>query len=92
MNEILEFIKRRFSVDCNWLNGNCFYFTLILSFRFPQGDIYYDVINGHFVFKYDNYYYDWSGIIEPDGYLVKWDEFDKYDSLQKKIIIRDCLM
>lgn len=92
MNEILEFIKRRFQTNCNWLDGNCFYFASILLIRFPQGSIYYDVINGHFIFKYDDYYYDWNGLIEPNGYLVKWDEFDKYDIAQKNIIIRDCLM
>lgn len=88
-NEVLEFIHRRFSIDCNWLNGNCYYFSVILKNRFPQGIIYYDVINGHFIFKYEDKYYDWTGIINPDGYLVEWDNLDNYDSLQKQTIIRD---
>ena len=92
MNEILEFIKRRFSVDCNWITGNCYYFAIILLSRFPEGAVYYDVINGHFIFKYDDHYYDWTGIIEPDGYLVEWNKFDEYDSLLKQRIIRDCLL
>ena len=25
MEEILEFIKRRFPTDCHWVDGNCFY-------------------------------------------------------------------
>ena len=91
MDEILEFIKRRFPVDCNWITGNCYYFAIILLYRFPKGIIYYDVINGHFIFKYDDYYYDWTGITEPDGYLVEWDKFDEYDSLLKQRIIRDCI-
>ena len=92
MNEILEFINRRFPSDCNWLDGNCFYFSVILKSRFPQGKIFYDVINGHFLFNYENSYYDWTGKVEPDGYLVEWDKFDEYDHLQQKTIIRDCIM
>ena len=92
MSDIQEFIQRRFQSDCNWLTGNCYYFSLILKDRFPDGVIYYDVINGHFVFKYLEKYYDWSGEIHPQGYLVEWDKFDKYDSLQKQVIIRDCIM
>lgn len=92
MSEIQEFIQRRFKSDCNWLSGNCYYFSLILKDRFPDGIIYYDVIDGHFVFRYQEKYYDWSGKIHPEGYLVEWDKFDKYDSSQKQVIIRDCIM
>ena len=92
MNEILEFINRRFPTDYNWLNGNCFYFSVILKSRFPQGTIFYDVINGHFLFNHENNYYDLTGKVEPDGYLVEWDKFEKYDHLQQKTIIRDCIM
>lgn len=92
MDEIIEFIKRRFPTDCNWTTGNCYYFSLILKDRFPTGAIFYDVIYGHFIFKYKNKYYDWTGEIRPEGYLVEWDKFDEYDSLQKKVIIRDCVL
>ena len=90
-NEILEFISRRFQKDCEWVTGNCYYFSLILKDRFPEGLIYYDVINGHFIFEYEDYYYDWTGNIIPNGYLVEWDRFDEYDSNQKQVIIRDCI-
>ena len=92
MNEVIEFIHRRFSSDCKWISGNCYYFAIILKSRFPQGIIFYDVINGHFIFKYKDKYYDWTGCMIPDGYLVEWDKFDEYDILQKKIIVRDCIM
>lgn len=92
MNEVLDFIKRRFSKDCNWLDNNCYYFSLILKNRFSQGVIFYDVINGHFIFQCNSKYYDWSGEIQPNGHLVEWDKFDEYDSLQKQHIIRDCVM
>ena len=92
-DEVLEFINRRFKNDCNWMSGNCYFFAVILKNRFPEGKILYDVIYGHFVFQYQNQFYDWTGVYKlTDGFLVYWDEFDKYDSLQKKIIIRDCIM
>ena len=91
MDEVLNFIKRRFTIDANWLDKNCYYFSFILFSRFPSGSIYYDVIAGHFVFKYGDCYYDWTGIIEPEGILVEWDKFDEYDSIQREIIIRDCI-
>lgn len=92
MDNVLDFINRRFKNDCNWVNGNCYYMSLILRDRFPDGSIWYDVINGHFIFLYNDKYYDWTGIVEPNGYLVEWDKFDEYDGLQKQVIIRDCLM
>lgn len=90
-DEVLEFIKRRFPTENGWLCENCYYFALILKDRFPGGEICYDVINGHFSYKYNDRYYDHTGRIVPDGYIVKWDHFDMYDSIQKKRIIRDCL-
>lgn len=92
MSEILDFIKCRFPVNCNWLNKNCYYFSLILKDRFPEGTIYYDVINCHFVFKYENQYYDWTGAVNSNNCLVEWDKFDEYDNIQKQVIIRDCIM
>ena len=92
MNDILEFIKRRFPIDSNFLDMNCYYFSLILKDRFKSGKVFYDVINGHFVFLYDGKYYDWSGEIKPDGCLVEWDKFERYDALQKQVIVRDCIM
>lgn len=91
-DKILKFISNRFPIDCNWLTGNCFYFAQILKSRFPEGEIYYDVIFGHFLFKIYNNYYDWSGKVESIGQPVKWDTFQsEYDSLQYERIIKDCV-
>lgn len=91
-NEILKFIKRRFRKDCDWTDGNCYYFALILKDRFPEGKIFYDVLYGHFVFQYQDKYYDWTGIADSLGDIVEWDKFEEFDSVQKKRIIRDCIM
>lgn len=91
VDDVLSFIQRRFYKDCNWTDGNCYYFALILKTRFPGGLIYYDVINGHFLYKYCDKYYDWTGIVNPVGKLVEWGKFGKYDAAQKKRITRSCL-
>lgn len=66
MDKITDFINRRFhnakQSDANWLNGNCYYFALILKDRF-NGEIYYDVINGHFLTLINNTLYDATGIV-----------------------------
>jgi len=90
-DEVLEFIHRRFPWELIWDYENCYYFALILKDRFPGGEIFYDVINGHFSYKYKGKHYDHTGVINPDGYLVNWEKFDDYDSIQKKRIIRDCI-
>ena len=91
---VLEFIHRRFPVDCHWLDGNCYYFALILIDRFPCGKILYDVIDGHFVCEIDGRKYDWSGIVEETGehQWVEWDRFPQYDILQYNRIVKDCTM
>lgn len=88
--KIKEFIKRRFSNDCNWTSGNCYFFAVILQEVFG-GDIYYDVINGHFLLQCEGSFYDWTGKTDNYEKPVKWNSFEQYDKLQKKRIIRDCI-
>ena len=92
-DEVLEFIMRRFPVDCYWLNGNCYYFALILHERFPQSEILYDTIEGHFVIRYKNTFYDWHGIYIPEDYsaLVKWENYKNIDASHYERIIRDTI-
>lgn len=94
MNKVLDFIHRRFPIDCHWLDGNCYYFALILLDRFPLGKILYDVIDGHFVCEIDGVKYDWSGNVDESGqhHWVEWDKFYEYDDLQHERVVRDCLM
>ena len=94
MNNVLDFIKRRFKTDCMWISGNCYYFAVILKARFPEGNILYDVIKGHFVTEIDGVKYDWTGIVKDydKQYYVEWDKFNEYDEEQGKVIIRDCIV
>lgn len=93
-DEVLEFINRRFKKDCNWLNGNCYYFAVILKDRFPEGRIWFDVIWKHFFFEYNGKYYDFSGelVISSEACHILWDEMDAYDRLDKERVIRDCII
>lgn len=95
MSDVLNFINRRFRESFSWLTGNCYYFALILSDRF-KGDIYYNVVDGHFITKIDGVYYDHTGVLtfqEKDlKYIISWKDFKDYDSLQYERIIRDCLL
>ena len=93
-NEVLEFIHRRFHIDCHWLDGNCHYFAIILKTRFPNGNVLYDVIDGHFVCEIGGVKYDWSGIVDETKKhrWVEWDKFKEYDNFQFERIVRDCVM
>lgn len=91
MQEVMEFIQRRFPKDSNWTNGNCYYFALILSDRF-NGTMYYDVIYGHFITKIGNNYYDYNGIVNLDKrVLVEWNKFEEYDKYQYRRVVEDVL-
>lgn len=89
--DVLEFIKRRFPIDCKWVDGNCYFFAVILKERFPNGEIVYDVIDGHFLLKLGDIYYDYRGVSTPIK-PVLWKDFDLYDSLQKQSIIKYCIL
>ena len=89
-DKILEFIKRRFETDCNWTNGNCYWFALILKKRFPKCKIYYLPIEGHFVVKYKGQFYDWTGIVELEEEPIKFSKLKKMDTLWYSHLIRDC--
>ena len=92
MNKIEEFIKRRFPNDCNWLNGNCYYFAIILKTRFPEGTIVYDIIDGHFMLKIGRHLYDYAGKHNVGNRtLIEWDKFDEYDTTIKANIVRNVI-
>lgn len=88
MENFENFIKR-FKV-VNWMNGNCYYFAIILKDKYPNGRIIYDPIIGHFMLKIKNKAYDFMGIHQLPETFYYWDELEKEDELLYKRLRRDC--
>lgn len=89
--EILEFAEKFKAID--WQSGFCYYFAMMLAARF-DGDISYNVVDGHFCARIDGHYYDSLGLCfysDNDGRTILWKDFPEYDSLQYARIIRDCI-
>lgn len=92
MDEVVEFIKRRWLLDSHWLDGNCYWFAHILITRFPHLDIYYLPIEGHFVVGDGINFYDWTGlvILEEKPWLFSY--IKETDPSWYSHIVRDCIM
>lgn len=98
MDKIEEFINRRFQSDCDWLEGNCYYFARILKMRF-KGEIWYDLVEGHFLFRSFDKFYDWGGWREEYDFskpetvenLVKWADYKRVDPVHYERIVRDVI-
>ena len=89
---ILSFIADNFTVDCHWLDGNCYYFAVILNTRFAESTIVYDVVNNHFSVRFaDDRFYDWSGEIKVKTWVV-WEDYILADLAHSSRIIRDCIV
>jgi hypothetical protein len=51
--------------------GNCFHFALLLSNIEPDGAIVYDPIQGHFMYKVEDKFYDITGEkVKPNNFWV----------------------
>ena len=99
MDEIEEFIKRRFDneeVRQSFLRGNCYYFAKILQTRFPDLIIFYLPVKGHFcVFDcYNGSYYDVTGKIEREEneQPIDFELLAEIEPNLYKSIVRDCIM
>lgn len=100
MKKVLDFIHRRFrDYDCNWTNGNCYYFAVILAERFKDEGaiIYYDTVDGHFVCKIDGVFYDWNGVLafedeHIEKYVKKWSDLCSEDPIWSNRIVRDVIL
>ncbi len=94
MDEILAFINRRFKEDCHWMDGNCYYFAIILKHRFPHLEIVYLPIDGHFMARdpNTNILYDFKGGHINDETILLLDDIKKEDLSWYNRIIRDCVI
>lgn len=90
--QVLEFIKRRFPQNSNWTDGNCYYFAQILSIRFPELNLYYLPIEGHFVAGYREEYYDWNGKVKLKETPIKFSDLEKLDPAYYSRILQDCII
>lgn len=90
--EVLDFIQRRFSKDCDWTTGNCYWFAIILRVRFSNFSIYYLPVTGHFVAGAMGVYFDWTGIVEPSEPIYLYDELWKTDESWGSRLLRDCIL
>lgn len=92
VDPVVEFIKRRFgSTDAHWQDGNCYYFAVILKDRFPEAEICYEPIVGHFVAKIGERYYDSLGENIPSSHPIPLAEIEQADPLWAESIHRDCI-
>lgn len=90
-SKILDFIKRRFPNDNNFLCQNCYWFSAILHHRFPRSEIWYDSIEGHFLCKIGNKYYDWTGEVKPKNELIQLWKIQAKDPVWFDRLKRDCI-
>ena len=92
INEVIEFIRRRFPEDCHWLDGNCFWFASILHARFKFLSIYYLPVMGHFVAGALGTYFDWTGKVEVDEPAYLFSELCENDDEWGWRLLRDCIL
>lgn len=86
---ITKFISDFNSTEDKFQNGYCFYFALMLKFRFG-GRILYEPIFGHFVLELENRLYDSTGDVTD-----KYDVGIMYDESvwsEQKSIVNGCIM
>ena len=92
--EILHFIKQfETAKDC-FLHGCCYWFAVILKYRFSRQEsctIMSHVVDNHFATLIGGKLYDVSGEISRDGFMA-WSEVPDYDCLEYKRIVRDCVL
>lgn len=90
--EVREFTARRFPLDNNWMDGNCYWFAGILTNRFDYLTMGYDPIIGHFVAMdvATNTYYDYDGAHELNATIIPWNTLQKMDPSWAARLIRDC--
>ena len=84
--DVEAFIHRRFPNKEKWTQGNCFYFAKILETRFPGGKILYEPLAGHFLYKYNNEFYDWTGKYTGDTSRVYDIEIEKGSGFYKELM------
>lgn len=94
---IYDFIKCRFSKDCDWMNENCLWFAQILVWRFPEElNIYYEPVVGHFYAGTQDgrFFFDWEGFYNEEDLENKpilLSDIAYLDETWYSRLMRDCM-
>lgn len=73
--------------------GNCYHFTLILLHLFPNGEILFNWLLGHFVFRCNEKIYDITGDVTQDHKqenLVNFEQLSVIDPVWHKRLMKNC--
>ena len=95
--EVNDFILRRFREEGNWIGGNCYWFAMILQWRFPEElRVYYEPVAGHFYAgtEDETLFFDWEGSYTAEELIVKpisLYEIAEQDTAQYSRLMRDCM-
>ena len=92
MNQVVEFIERRFPAEENWLRENNYYFAIILREAFPGGKIFFDPSEEHFLYMLNGQLYDWYGLRDDypiNTHFIDWEEYSKTNTAHCRKIVRD---
>lgn len=93
IEEFIRVFKKGFNEDeliKVFTQGNCYHFAVILDDIY-DGNIMYDEINGHFMFKYEDSYYDIRGEVKNVEHIQYLWKIRKNDELLYQRILRDCV-
>lgn len=90
VEDVLNFVKRRFHEDNHWVDGNCYWAAWILCERFPWLSMYYCPIIGHFVAGDGERFFDGHGLYECTGDPILLKDIELKDPLWFGRLIRDC--
>ena len=91
LNFINDFTKGNRIIIDTFLNGYCYYFSVILLERFG-GELYYLPIDNHFIVRIDKVFYDVTGIFDVGGKIsYRWCDFVQEEPLEAARIIKDCI-
>ena len=94
MAMVEEFIRRRFRPDEHWFTGNCYQFAYILKGRFPDAEIFYDEVEGHFTARISGSFFDASGRYKPEkeDNMISFAELERSDPERYKRIVKGCIL
>lgn len=88
--------KQNFPKELEYVftNGNCYHFSVILKHIYPEGEIWYKQLLGHFVFKLNDKFYDITGDVtkeQEERFLIDWENYKDEDKLHYNRLVRDCV-